>query len=285
MPESGATVLVTGASSGFGELIVRTLHARGHRAVAAVRDPDGRNTAARDRLAGLGGVEVVALDVTDDAAVTAGVAEAIERTGGLDAVVNNAGVGYFGVLEAVEVDQAEHQFQTNVLGPLRVDRAVLPHFRRRRAGLLVQVSSGAGRMVLPLGGIYCASKFAVEALAETYRYELAPFGIDSVIVEPGAYATSFAANGTAAGDQERSSAYGDLAGRATDIITGGTTGDPQEVADAVVDVIETPLGSRRLRTTVGQDTTPLDQLNDQTDALTRQVLEQLGLRQLLATSP
>jgi NAD(P)-dependent dehydrogenase (short-subunit alcohol dehydrogenase family) len=126
----------------------------------------------------------------------------------------------------------------------------------------------------------------VEAIAETYRYELAPLGIDSVIVEPGLFGTNLAANGVEAEDADRLGAYGELAGRAAEIIGGGRTpGAPQQVADQIADLIETPIGQRPLRTLVGDDTTPLQALNAASDQLAQGALTRLGLDTMLATTP
>lgn len=280
------SVLVTGASSGFGDRLTRSLSARGHAVAASMHDIAGRNAEARDRLKALSRVSVVELGVTDEASVSAGVTAAIDATGGLDAVINNAGFGVMGLLEGVTVDQARRQFDTNVFGPLLVDRAVLPHFRQRGGGVLVHVTSSAGRRTLPFGGIYAASKYALEAVAETYRYELAALNIDSVIVEPGLFDTNLGRNGVEVADPDRLTAYGDLASKAAESISGGRTpGDPQQVADAIIDLIQTPTGQRPLRTLVGDDTQPLAALNAATDDLARHALTQIGLAGLLATTP
>src|SRR5207248_11750553 len=117
------------------------------------------------------------------------VAAAVAKAGRIDIAINNAGYVLSGLAETVTSEQAQRQIDTNFLGSVRVNRAVLPHMRRQRAGVLIHISSGAGRVVLPSFGFYCASKFALEALAEAYNYELAAQGIESVIVEPGQYDT------------------------------------------------------------------------------------------------
>ena len=182
------TAVVTGASSGFGRLTAQTLAADGWRVYATMRNAATKNAAAAAALRDAG-ISVVELDVTDDASVDAAAKTILAEAGAVDVLVNNAGTGHFGVEEAFTPSAVEAQFATNVIGPLRVNRAFLPSMREQKRGLIVYVSSVVGRIIIPFTGIYTASKWALEALAETSSYELAPFGIDVAIVEPGAYAT------------------------------------------------------------------------------------------------
>src|SRR6266436_5319261 len=193
------TILVTGSTSGFGRLMVETLARRGYRVFAGMRAAAGKNASAAEELRALAQREGLALhsieiDVTDDASVERAIAAIIETTGRLDVVVNNAGVSYSGPLEAFTLKQVQQQFDTNVFGVLRVSRAALPHMRRQGSGLLLQIGSIAGRLALPFHGLYAATKFALEALTESYRNELAPFGIDAALIEPGTYPTPITAN-------------------------------------------------------------------------------------------
>jgi len=257
-----ASVLVTGASSGFGALTVRTLARAGHTVFAALRAPATRNAAAAQDLAALADREalrlhVLDLDVTREASVEAAVQQAIETVGHLDVVVNNAGVLYTGPLEAFTLDQVAAQFDVNVFGVLRVYRAVLPHMRARRSGLLLQVGSIVGRIAFPFAGLYAASKFALEGLTEAARLELADAGIDVAIVEPGTFRTSLAAKGVQAADDARLAAYGEpagqqapIAGRLRAAILNPDGPDPQEVAQAIAALIAMPAGTRPLRTVV-----------------------------------
>lgn len=250
------SVLVTGASRGFGILISRTLLREGHKVVATMRDPAGRNRGAAADLRGAGAL-VADMDVTDEASVLRGVGEAIEKAGGLDVVVNNAGVGVLGLQEAFTIADWKRIFDVNVFGVQRVNRAVLPHMRQRRSGLLVHISSLLGRMPIPYYGPYNASKFALEALADNYRLELSSFGIESVLVEPGGYGTEFKESLLRPSDEVRLKQYGALA-QAPDqalaafsrIFDGPDAPDPQWVADAVASVIRAPRGKRPFRTVV-----------------------------------
>src|SRR5258707_12418544 len=186
------TILVTGSTSGFGRLTVETLARQGYRVFAGMRAAAGKNAPAAEELRALAQREQLALhsveiDITDDASVEQAIASVVGSTGRLDVVVNNAGVSYVGPLEAYTLKQVQQQFDTNVFCVLRVNRAALPHMRRQGSGLLLHIGSIAGRVALPFQGLYAATKFALEALTEAYRYELAPFGIDAAIIEPGTY--------------------------------------------------------------------------------------------------
>ncbi|MCA9556980.1 MAG: SDR family oxidoreductase [Myxococcales bacterium] len=257
------TVLITGSSSGFGLLTTKALVRRGHTVFATMRDPEGRNAERALELHDFakqqpGAVHILALDVTDDAKVDAAVARAIELEGRIDVLVNNAGYGVAGFAEGFTVDQVRNLFEVNVFGVQRLNRAVLPHMRERGQGLLVHISSGLGRIVVPFCGPYTASKFALEALAESYRYELARTGVDVVIVEPGAFATSFASGLAAPKDEARIDTYGDELKALPAAMWSGVMAklqaddapDPARVADCIAELVEMPAGERPLRTVV-----------------------------------
>src|SRR5580693_7749598 len=235
---SKQVVLITGSSSGSGRLFADTLARNGHTVFATMRDPGGRNAKNAFEIGMLAEkgslpIYVLELDVTDDASVEQAVNAAVAKAGRIDVAINNAGYYLSGLEEAVTTEQARRLMDTNFLGPVRVNRAVLPHMRRQRSGVLMHISSGAGRVVLPSFGHYCASKFALEAFAETYSYELAPQGIESVIVEPGAYQTAIFGNIVFAEDQARGETYGSAKNIAEKINAGlaAVAGNPQEVAD------------------------------------------------------
>jgi NAD(P)-dependent dehydrogenase (short-subunit alcohol dehydrogenase family) len=203
--DSKQVVLITGSSTGFGRLIAETLARRGHTVFATMRDIQGRNATNATEIRALAEKEslplhVLELDVTNDASVDQAVRKSIEQAGRVDVAINNAGYGLIGLAEAVTTEQARQIMDTNFFGSVRVNRAVLPYMRRQRSGLLLHVSSGAGRLVIPTFSFYCASKFAMESLAEAYHYELAQQGIESSIVEPGAYQTSVFGNIVTAAD-------------------------------------------------------------------------------------
>jgi NAD(P)-dependent dehydrogenase (short-subunit alcohol dehydrogenase family) len=255
-------IIVTGATSGFGRLTAETLAHRGHHVFAGVRASAGRNSGASEELRTLAQtkhllLQVVDLDVNDDASTERAVQEVIATAGRLDVVVNNAGVSFLGPIEAFTSEQAQQQFDTNVFGVLRMNRAALPQMRAQGSGLLLQVGSVVGRMAFPFMGLYAATKFALEGLTETYRLELSGLGIDAVIVEPGTYPTNLGANRTAPADPARVAPYSGELQRFMGLLTTAARGgnsiqapDPQEVADAIAHLIETPAGERPLRTVV-----------------------------------
>jgi NAD(P)-dependent dehydrogenase (short-subunit alcohol dehydrogenase family) len=287
------TALVTGSSTGFGYLTSITLARRRHRVFASMRDVGTRNAAAADSLRRLADeeglrLEVLDLDVRDDDSVRAAVEHVIDAAGAIEVLVNNAGAGCHGILEAVSLDQARELFDVNLYSVLRLNRAVLPHMRARRRGLLIHISSGLARYVLPFYGIYAATKASLEAVAETLRYELASVGVDSVIVEPGPYGTHFFANAEAMqpADEERAREYGETHRLSLEMAAHRPPpGDPVEVAEVVADLVETPVGHRPLRTTVGPIARRADPLNTAAAELQRTVFEPIGLAGLLTPAP
>jgi len=176
-------VLITGASQGFGRATARELAERGHQVVATMRNPD------RDGLAVARGYEdhihPARLDVTDNATVQSAVDAALKEHGRIDALISNAGVSLFGAVEEISDEELHHVLDVNVVGVMRVIGAVAPGMRERRKGKILNVSSLAGLIGGPAVGGYCASKFALEAITEALRYELQPWGIQVVAVEPG----------------------------------------------------------------------------------------------------
>ena len=179
------TALVTGASSGIGADTARRLQALGYIVYGAARRTDRLQALAAD------GIRPLAMDVTDDASMTSGVNRILEETGRIDILVNNAGYGSYGAIEDVPIDEARRQFEVNVFGLARLTQLVSPHMRTRGSGTIINISSIGGRLTTPLGGWYHATKYAVEALSDALRIELAPFGIDVVVVEPGAIRTAW----------------------------------------------------------------------------------------------
>lgn len=257
-----ATVLITGASTGFGRDAAERLARRGHRVFATMRDIDGRNAQNRNALQALARDEnlwlrVLELDVTSDDSVRRAVATALDEADHLDAVVNNAGIASLGVTEAYTPEQFLRMFDVNVVGMVRVNRAVLPSMRQRRSGLLIHISSGAGRVAVPAMGPYSPSKFAVEAYADTMRYELSQFGIDSVLIEPGIYNTPIFDRIIEPDDAHCVASYGpnaDFADRVRGTFFGvahapGAAGS-EDVAEAIVHLVETSASERPFRTVV-----------------------------------
>jgi NAD(P)-dependent dehydrogenase (short-subunit alcohol dehydrogenase family) len=181
------SILITGASSGIGKAATRRFQAEGWNVIATMRSPE-RET----ELIGLDGVLVTRLDVLDVSSIGAAVNAGLRRFGRIDALLNNAGYGAYGPLEATPLDKMRRQFDVNVMGVLATTQAVLPHLRRQRSGVIVNVSSIGGKITFPLGTLYHGTKFAVEGLSEALHYELLPLGIRVCIVEPGMVKTDFA---------------------------------------------------------------------------------------------
>jgi NAD(P)-dependent dehydrogenase (short-subunit alcohol dehydrogenase family) len=281
---SEKVVLITGTSSGFGRLIAVTLARKKYRVFATMRDIKGRNTKVAREIAELAkheslSLQTLELDVTSDSSVERAVSKVVLECGRLDVLVNNAGYGVMDLAETVTTAQAQRQFDTNFFGVLRMNRAVLPAMRRQKSGLLLHVSSGAGRLVIPGMGLYCASKFAMEVLAEVYRYELASQGIDSVVIEPGAYATPIMAKLERGEDSKRKTGYGEMAKIPEKLKAkiGSSRANPQEIADAVLQIIETPAGQRQLRYRVGPGGPGVQRINALTDVVQAQMLEAFGI--------
>ena len=282
-------ILITGASSGFGKLIVTDLVKAGHRVVGSMRDIAGRNADAVEEYKALG-VKVVEIDVTDDASVKAGVAAATRIMGTVDTLINNAGVGAHGLQENFSADDFRRLFDINVFGVQRMIRAVLPDMRARGDGLILNISSLLGRVALPFYGPYNASKWALEAMSENYRAELSAFGVDIAIVEPGGFPTRFIDNLMQPTTRDRDSGYGDMAGAPRASLEGfegflaaNPQQNPQLVADAVVDVVGTMPGARSFRTEVDRIgmAEPLKGYNDHLAQVTEGLFTNLGMEDML----
>jgi NAD(P)-dependent dehydrogenase (short-subunit alcohol dehydrogenase family) len=182
---STGVALVTGATSGIGAATARSMHARGYTVYAAGRRAD-RLTALSD-----GGLTPLELDVTDDVSRVGGIDRILAEHGRIDVLVNNAGYGSLGAIEDTGPEEGRRQFEVNVFGPFRLIQLVLPYMRKQHSGRIVNVSSAGGKIYSPLGGWYHGSKFALEGMSDSLRVEVAPFGIEVVIVEPGATLTEW----------------------------------------------------------------------------------------------
>jgi len=182
----GRTAFVTGASAGIGEATVRALLAAGYRVFAGAR--------RLDRMADLAavGATLIKLDLTDDASIVAAIEAIKSEAGRIDVLVNNAGYGSYGALEDVPLAEGRRQFEVNVFGLARLCQLALPMMRAQKSGKIVNVTSIGGKIWEPLGAWYHATKFAVEGLSDCLRVEVAPFGVDVIVVEPGAIRTEWA---------------------------------------------------------------------------------------------
>ncbi len=193
-------VLVTGSSSGIGRACAEHLAALGFRVFGGQRRPTD----------GPAGVEIVSLDVNDDASVARAVDEIVAKAGRLDAVINNAGSAWMGAVEETSIDEARAQLETNFFGVLRVCRAVLPIMRKQGGGHIVNISSLAGILGLPFSGLYSASKFALEGMSESLRLETRHFGVKVVLVEPGDFDTGLPAARRMTAESQSSTLYKDF---------------------------------------------------------------------------
>ncbi len=180
------TVLITGSSTGIGRETASLFQARGWNVIATMRTPESES-----ELDKLDKVRVLRLDVTDEASIRDAVAEGVRAFGAIDVLINNAGFGAYGPLEATSLETIRRQFDTNVVGLLAVTRAVVPHMRSRGRGTIVNISSMGGRVAFPLGSLYHGSKFAVEGLTEALSYELGAIGVRVKLVEPGMTKSDF----------------------------------------------------------------------------------------------
>ncbi len=286
----GQNVIVTGAGGGFGKLIVQELLKKGFGVIGTLRDTQKRNQAAKSELEALG-AKIVEMDVTSNASVENGIAKAVQTAGKVAAVINNAGVGVLGLQETFTPEDLQKLFDINVFGVHRVNRAIIPHFRSNGEGVLVHISSLLGRITVPFYGPYNASKWALEALSENYRTELSGYGIESCIVEPGGYPTTFIDNLVRPGDSARLQALGEAAKFPEEFLKGFEQGlannpeqNPRNVAVAVADLLSKPRGERPFRTVVdkmgmGQ---PVEEYNSHLAKITEGIYSAFGIAHLLS---
>lgn len=251
-----STVLITGCSSGIGAATVRHFAAQGWNVAATLRDP-----AAAHFEDSAGKVASFGLDVTDPQSVDAAVAQAVERFGHIDVLINNAGYGLFGPFETAMQEVIERQFQTNVFGVFAVTRAVLPHMRERASGVIINVASLTGLVAMPLYSLYAASKFAVVGFSESLSHELAPLGIRVKVFAPGAVATDFSGRSLARTFEGDGGAYADSIQKVMAVFAAnrGTSNasTAEQLAQALYDAATD--GSGQVRYVVGDDATALMQ--------------------------
>ncbi|NVO15145.1 MAG: SDR family oxidoreductase [Rhodoplanes sp.] len=293
---SESIILVTGASSGFGLMTARALAEAGHTVYASMRETEGRNAPRAADLAAWAQAEgvdlrTVELDVQSDDSVDAAVETIIADTGRIDVVVHNAGHMVFGPAEAFTPDQYIQQYDVNVLGAQRVNRAALPHLRAQGNGLLVWVGSSSTRGgTPPFLAPYFAAKAAMDALAVSYATELALWGIETVVVVPGAFTkgTDHFAHAGAPSDTARAAEYesGPYAGIADKVLKGLASlepadADPAEVARAIGRVVDTPFGERPFRVHVDPSEDGAEVVNAVADRVRRELYRNIGLETLL----
>ena len=253
------TVLVTGASSGFGRETVKLFVNKGWNVIATMRSPE-----KEEELSKLEGVAVVRLDVTDKDSIREAVEAGVRQFGGIDVLVNNAGYGAFGALEAAPDDVIRQQFEVNLFGLIDVTKAVLPGMRARKSGVIINVSSVGGRLTFPFATLYHATKFAVEGLTESLQYELNPLGIRTKIVEPGGYRTNFAGRSMSLYGGAGIDAYQEKIDRFMGLLENWPMSENiGEVADVIYEAATD--GTEKLRYPVGNDAAPLLEARKQMD--------------------
>ena len=281
-------ILITGCSSGFGYDAAKYLAEKGHHVYATMRNTGNKNSKPARELRDLANMkgyklEVIEMDVTSDSSVH----NAVKNIPEVDVLINNAGGGWGGAVEAFSAQQCLDQLDLNIVGPLRVSKAVLPGMRARKSGLIIQVSSIAGRFAFPGFGVYHASKWGLEGLSESMRYELSPHGIDVVLVEPGPFSTNFFGNMVTAASDEITEAYQHV----TDFNEGfgnnvmalfedeGAPTDPMIVVKTFEALINMPPGQRPLRTIAGLDF-GAQAINDAVEPLRKASLEGMEVAHL-----
>jgi NAD(P)-dependent dehydrogenase (short-subunit alcohol dehydrogenase family) len=267
------TVLITGASSGFGREAVKLFVAKGWNVIASMRSP-GKET----ELSKLDGVLVTRLDVTDKASIDETVDAGVRRFGAIDVLVNNAGYGAFGALEAASDDVIRQQFEVNLFGLIAVTKAVLPGMRAQKSGVIINVSSIGGRLTFPFATLYHATKFAVEGLTESLQYELNPFGIRLKIVEPGGYKTNFAGSSMDMYGGGGLDIYQERIERWVAMMDNWPMSENiGEVADVIYEAASD--GTEKLRYPVGQDAMPMLEARRQMDDVDfkKMMLSQTGI--------
>ncbi|WP_221391514.1 SDR family NAD(P)-dependent oxidoreductase [Dyadobacter sp. NIV53] len=251
-------IVITGTSSGFGTLMVRTFSNAGHIVIATMRNANTKNKEIADELGSLPGVEVVDLNVADDTSVKEGVQHILGKYGRIDVLINNAAIQGNGLLEAHSIAQIKKIMDVNVYGILRLYKEVLPAMRTLQNGLIINISSSSGRVSIPFQVPYNTSKFAIESITEGAYEELIGQGIETILIEPGAFLTElYAKEGTHADRADILESYGD---GTIKMITGfsekfGATlmnhqPDIQIVADAALTLVNMEKGTRPLRTPI-----------------------------------
>lgn len=242
------TIFITGASSGIGKETAKYFHSKGWNVIATMRIPDKES-----ELKNLENVLVTKLDVLDSDSINESIRKGIQKFGGIDVLLNNAGYGAYGPLESFSREKILRQFNTNVIGLLDVTRAILPHFREHRKGIIMNVSSMGGKITFPLGSLYHGTKFAVEGISESLRYEVEQFGGKVKIIEPGAIATNFAGRSFDFNNNEALEAY-------QNIVTKIMSAFPKMVKNAAPTSIVTKViyqaatdGTSKLRYIAGKD--------------------------------
>ncbi len=281
-------ILITGCSSGFGFDSAKYLAVKGHHIFASMRNINGRNSEPAKQLRDFANLKGVKIDLIEmDVLLDESVNSALSQLPVMDVLINNAGLGFGGPVESFSAEECLDQLNLNIVGTLRVAKAVLPGMRAKKSGLIIQLSSVAGRCAFPAFGIYHASKWGLEGMSESMRYELAPLGIDVVLVEPGPFSTKFLDNIIIPDDEELNQAYQHVhdfyegfKNQVKEIYEqGDSPTDPMLVVETFERLIDMPAGTRPLRNIVGLDF-GAQSINDAVEPLRKTILESMDILSL-----
>jgi short-subunit dehydrogenase len=246
--QQGKTIFITGASSGIGKETAKLFQSKGWNVIATMRNPENES-----ELKQLENVLVAKLDVLDLDSIQNAFIEGVQKFGSIDVLLNNAGYGAYGPLEAFSRDQVLRQFNTNVIGLLDVTKTVLPHFRQNKKGIIINISSIGGKMTFPFGSLYHGTKFAVEGISESLNYEVEQFGGQVKIVEPGMIATDFSGRSLDFSNDENMTEYQNIAGALIAALPAmAQNASPASVVAEVIFEAATD-GKNQLRYTAGED--------------------------------
>ena len=271
---SGKSILITGCSTGFGRLMAEDFARKGAKVFATMRNLPRVEAAELEALAAAEELDlhVIEIDVMSDEQVAKGVAKAEEIAGGaIDILINNAGIGYAGPIELQDMQATQLIFDTNVYGPHRMSRAALPAMRRAKSGLIFNISSQLGRVIVPSAGHYSPTKFALEAMSEAMAYELVPHGVEVCVIQPGGYPTKVWVNRNKLATElkerlnfDERAAYPQLVARMGNADGSGRTADPMDVPNEIAKIIAMPAGTRPLRKEVHPGRKPQIAINELT---------------------
>lgn len=246
--QENKTILITGSSSGIGRETAKLFQSKGWNVIATMRNPENESEFNQ-----LENVLVVKIDVLDLDSIQQAFTEGIQKFGSIDVLVNNAGYGAYGPLESFDREQILRQFNTNVIGLMDVTRIVLPYFRQNKKGIIINISSVGGKMTFPMGSLYHGTKFAVEGISESLSYEVAQFGGQVKIVEPGMIATDFAGRSLVFSNDENIAEYQGLVNALMKAMpTMAENASPASVVAEVIFKAATD-GTDQLRYTAGED--------------------------------
>lgn len=286
---SKKVVLITGTNSGFGWLTARSAAALAHTVYATMRDTPGKNADKAKGLAQIENIHVLDVSLTDDVSVKNAFDTIISAEGKIDVLINNAGSAMFGVAESSTSADLQKMFDINVFAPWKLMRLALPYMRKQSEGLIINISSGNGRFSAPFSVVYSASKFALEGLSEGLHYELRPLGIDVAIIQPGAFPTEMSQKVQVGSDASVVDGYKVIADIPNKIFAAigqmfeKANPNSQDVADAVVHLINLPKGQRPLRTVVDPSTGEFVQnANNAVSAEYAKALTAFNMKELLS---